>query len=109
VPEDRIAPGDQPLKEAFEVVPHGGIGILLDQQGGGGVADVQGEKAVLDAARRDPRGDFGGDLVQPRPAGFEPEFLGKLADVDLRFVSVVDRAVTFYLKPCQQRPSRGRV
>ena len=68
---------------------NGGIGILLDEQGGGGVADVEGEKTGLDAARPDPRDDLPGDLVQPRTAAFEPEFLDKLADINLPFVTML--------------------
>src|ERR1019366_5655695 len=46
VREERIAIRHKPGEELFQITPHVRVGVLLNQQGGGGVAKMEGHKAV---------------------------------------------------------------
>ena len=62
--EQRIAVGHQPGEEAVQIGLHIGVGVLLDQEAGGGVADEKGEEGGLDLLLVDPIGYLTGDFDQ---------------------------------------------
>src|SRR5581483_5176015 len=78
VAEERVALRNQPVEEALQVAQHLRIGVLLDQQRGGGVLDVEGEEAGLDAGAPRPTLDLPGDLVEPPPFRLDGDLAGRL-------------------------------
>ena len=64
VDEERIALGHESLEEGEEVALHVGVGVLLDEERGGGVAAEDGGEPRGDARLGDDGGDVAGDLVQ---------------------------------------------
>src|ERR1035441_9593352 len=49
VREERIAIRHKPGEELLQITPHVRVGVLLNQQGGGGVAKIEGHQAVSEA------------------------------------------------------------
>ena len=62
-----VAVGDKAGEEALQVGPHGGIGVLLDDQAGRGVADEDRAQPRPQAGAPDDRRHFRGQRVKPRP------------------------------------------
>jgi len=67
--EHAVAVGDEAGEEGFEVAADVGIGVFLDEQRGGGVAEMEGEETVLKAFFGKPVGDVISDFVEAAAAG----------------------------------------
>ena len=70
--------GRQAREVILEVAGDVGVGVLLDQQAGRGVAAEEGEQAGGHPLTRRPAGRLAGDFVQPLPAGADLEGVGRL-------------------------------
>ena len=55
--KQRVAIGNQPRKKSLQIAAHFRVGIFLDQQRRGGMAQVQREQAILNADFLDPRNE----------------------------------------------------
>src|SRR5437879_5661636 len=64
VDEKRIAVGHEAGEEFFQVPPHVGVGVLLNEQRSGGMADVESQEAILEAVLRNPGGRLVGEFVE---------------------------------------------
>lgn len=68
--------GREAIEEGLEVCAHGGIGVLLNEEGCGGVAAEDGEETGVQALLPNPLGDGGGALVEALAAGGDFEDMG---------------------------------
>src|SRR3954470_12453264 len=59
VNEEAIAIGDKPGHEGFEVAADVGVGVFLDEKGGGGVGGLKGGGGVADLKCAETVVDFG--------------------------------------------------
>src|ERR1017187_5509641 len=64
VREERVAVRHKAGEEMLQVTPHVRVGVLLDQQGGGGMAEVEGHQAGSETALGNPVSHLAGDLVE---------------------------------------------
>ena len=78
--EDRIAIRHKAGEEFLEVAADIRVGIFLDDNGGGGVLDVQGHLPGFDSALVEERGHFAGEFVEAAPAGGDGDFVLGLAE-----------------------------
>jgi hypothetical protein len=78
VDEHAVAVGDEAGEESFEVAADVGIGVFLDEQRGGGVTEVEGQKAVLKAFLGEPVRNVVGDFVEAAAAGLDAKFVERL-------------------------------
>lgn len=72
--KERIAVGNQALKKPFEVAADFGIGIFLDEQGGGSVLNVQGDNAGFESGLRDELFRFSSDFVESASFRLQGDF-----------------------------------
>ena len=77
--EERVAIRHEAFEETFEIGAHIRVGILLNQERGRGVLQMQREQAVRKILPREPGFDFRGEVIQPASAGGETEFVRRLA------------------------------
>ena len=82
---NRVGIRGQARKNRLEVGAHGGVGVFLDEQRGGGVADVQCGQAGLEAAGRHQAVHLAGDLVKPAAARGDAQLLGVLPEHGVTF------------------------
>lgn len=80
VAEEGVAGGHEAGEEAFEIATDFGIGVFLNEQRRGGVAQMEREQAGLDGVVADEAADLGGHFVKALAAGGDAEFLGELAE-----------------------------
>ena len=73
--EQWIAITHETGKKTFQIAAHVRVGIFLDEQRGGGMAEVQCDQAVLETAVSDPTGDLVGEFIQTAAAGTDPKLL----------------------------------
>src|SRR5438045_2462190 len=73
VDEKRVAVGYEAGEEFLQVPPDVGVGVFLNKQGSGGVAEVEGEEAVLETVSRNPGGDLIGEFVEAAAARGDAE------------------------------------
>ena len=66
--EQRVAVRREPREKSVQIAAHVGIGVFLDQQRGGRVAQMQREQAVAKFVFRHPLFHFAGEFAQPAPA-----------------------------------------
>ena len=79
VDEECIAIGNEPREERLEIAPHVRVGVLLNEQRSGSVAQMQREQTVLKIIFGEPRRDFIGELVKTTATGGQREFVECLA------------------------------
>ena len=70
--------GREAIEEGLEVGAHGGIGVLLDEEGRGGVATEDGEQTGMHALLPHPLVDGGGAFVEALAPGCDFEDVGCL-------------------------------
>ena len=70
--------GDEAAEEGFEIADDVRVGVFLDEQRGGGVAEEDGEQAFLDVEAIDPGAGFSGDFVETLAAGGDGDLAGEL-------------------------------
>ena len=63
----------------LQVASHVRVGVFLDEQGGGRVAEVQGHKAAGELLLRNPVCHFAGEFVKAAAAGGNRYFMQSLA------------------------------
>jgi hypothetical protein len=80
VDEKRVAIGDEPGEEFFEIAADIRVGILLDEEGGRGMAEMKGEEAVLQVVFGEPRGDFVREFIEAATASGDAQFVKGLAE-----------------------------
>jgi len=73
--EYAVAVGDEAGEECFEVAADVGIGVFLDEQGSGGVTEMQRDKAVQETFLRKPIGNVVSDFVKAAAAGRDAQFM----------------------------------
>jgi hypothetical protein len=78
--EQRIAVAHEAREESFEIAPHVRVGVLLDQQRGGRVLQVQRAQAGAHRRAFDPRLDIAGDFVERARARRHDQPVDGLAD-----------------------------
>lgn len=101
VDEQRIAIRNQSGKETFEVGDHVGIVVLVDQQAGGGVLDVEREHAGGHVALPRPGRHLLGDVIDAAAAGIDMDLADKLAHGDLglfKLILIVCQCIDFFLQ-----------
>ena len=69
VHKERVAIRRQSREETLQIAAHIRVGILLNQQRGRCMFDMQREQTVLRAILRNPPGYLVGDFVQAAPSG----------------------------------------
>ena len=79
VDEQRIAVAHEPRKKGVKVTAHVGIGVFLNQQGRGSVAQMQREQSIAEIIFDDPFLDVAGELAQPASARGNRQFVKSLA------------------------------
>src|ERR1035437_6787779 len=79
VREQRIPVRHKAGEEMLQITPHVRVGVLLNQQGGGGVAEVEGHQATGEAVLRNPVRHLAGDLVEATTAGGNGYLMQSLA------------------------------
>jgi hypothetical protein len=67
--EHGVAIGDKAGEEGFQIAADVRIGILLNQQGGGSVSEMESKKTVLEAFFGNPLGEVIGDFVKAAATG----------------------------------------
>ena len=67
--------GHEASKECFEVAADIGVGVFLDQERGGGVADMKGEQASLERVAGDPGPDLIRDFIETATTGGDFELV----------------------------------
>jgi hypothetical protein len=77
--EQRVAVRHEPRKKCVEVEPHIRIGVFLNQQRGGGVAQMQRQQTVAEFVFRNPLFHRVGELHQPASPRGDDEFVEGLA------------------------------
>src|SRR5215471_5130481 len=83
VNEQPVAVRHESGKEFFQIPPHVGIGILLDEQRGRRVAHVQSHQAIAETPPRYPVDDFVRELVEPTATGRNFELMKSLVQHDV--------------------------
>jgi hypothetical protein len=74
VNEEWVAVLHQAGEISLEVATDVGVGVLLDQQRGGSVPEVQRDQAAFEIIFPRPFGDFVREFVQAAPAGGDGDF-----------------------------------
>lgn len=74
---ERVVLGDEAAEPGFEVAFRAGVGVLLDDETGRGVADEDGAEAGVDLGGTDDGTDLAGELVEALAAGFDGELLSR--------------------------------
>jgi len=69
VNEKWVAVGNEAGEEGFQIAPDIGVGIFLNEERGGGVAEVESDEAGLKAVFGEPGGDLVGEVVEAAAAG----------------------------------------
>ena len=69
-----VAVGDKTIHESFQIDSHVWVGIFLDQQRGGGVADLQGAEAILKFRARQFPLNFVGAFVEAAALSLQTDF-----------------------------------
>src|ERR1035437_1477542 len=75
VAEQRVAVAHEPRKKGVEVAAHVGIGIFLDEQRGGSMAQMQGEQSVAKFIFGNPLRHFVRKFNQPAPPRGDDDFV----------------------------------
>lgn len=66
--EKRVAVGHKAGKEFFQVTPNVRVGVFLNEQRGGGVADVERQEAIVEVVLRHPGRGVVGEFVEAAAA-----------------------------------------
>ena len=77
VREERIAVRHKASEEMLQVTPHVRVGVFLDQQGGGSVAEVQSHQAGGETVLGNPVRHFAGEFVEAAAARGNPYLMKK--------------------------------
>jgi hypothetical protein len=81
VNEEAIAVGDKPGHEGFEVAADVGVGVFLDEKGGGGVPDLKCAETVVDFGAREFAFNFVGKFVEAAAVRLNVQFGERLFHV----------------------------
>ena len=79
VREERIAVRHEARKEALQIAPHIRVGILLYEQRGRSVAEVQGDQAVAETVLTNPVCNLGGEVIEATSARGDSYLMQSLA------------------------------
>ena len=74
VNKERVAIRNEPIEKGVQITPDIRVGILLDEQRCGSVAQMQGKQTRSHALGRDPLPQRAGKLVKAAPTGLNSEF-----------------------------------
>lgn len=93
--EKRITIRNEPGKESFEIPPHFGIGIFLNQKRSGSVLEMEGGQAGRQFRLGDEILHGRGELVKSAPFGRQSDFMNTLlhktfTNYDLRFTTALE-------------------
>jgi hypothetical protein len=76
----RIAIRDEAFEKGLQVATDIRVGIFLNEQGGGGVAEMKSEKALLEAVFGKPVLNQVGEFIKTAAFGEDSQIVGSLAE-----------------------------